>query len=104
MIRLAITREEEGAREVPVAINVIGSVEEDVPSSEMLRLKNRVGTDPHVSGAMNVATADWPGWRKRSNLCTSLKVLPPCEKRGLTTKRRGPHCMISSCFDLMGSG
>jgi len=104
IMRLAITREDEGAREVPVAINVIGSDEKVASSEEMLRLKNRVGTDPQVSGAMNVATADWPGCRKRSNLWTSLEVFPPCENRGLMRKRRGPHCMISSCFDLIGSG
>lgn len=58
---MAITRWEEGGREVPVAISVrLGE--------EAVRVKKRVGTDPQVSGAINVAIADRPGCRKRSNL------------------------------------
>lgn len=48
MIRLATTREEEGGSEVPVPRRV--SWEEDV------RLKKRAGTEPHITGAINVAT------------------------------------------------
>jgi hypothetical protein len=54
-MRLAITRVEEGEREVPVAMSVSGVVEEGV------RLKKIAGTDPHVNGAMKVAIAERPG-------------------------------------------
>ena len=65
-MRLAITRWEEGGRDVPVAISVrVGSV---VESEGVVRLKKRVGTEPHVSGATKVAIAERPGCRKRSNL------------------------------------
>jgi len=102
-MRLAITREEEGGREVPVPRRVSGRVGEVAVSSERVRLKKSVGTDPQVSGPTNVAVAELPGWRKRSNLWTSLGVVPPWEKRGLIISLRGPHCMIISSFDLMGT-
>ena len=76
MMRLAITRCEEGGREVPVAMSVrVGSAVESASGNS--RLKKSVGTEPHVSGATNVAIAERPGCRNRSNLCTSLDVLPP---------------------------
>lgn len=101
MMRLAMTREDEGGREVPVAIRVMGS---EVEEESVVRLKNRVGTEPHVKGAMNVATAERPGWRYLSNLWTSLGVFPAWENNGLMTKRRGPHCMMSSSLDRIGLG
>ncbi len=107
MIRFAITRDEDGGSEVPVPSSVRGSFDassSDIELSGTVRLKNKVGTEPHVIGAINVATAEPPGCRNRSNLCTSFDVFPPWENRGLITRRRGPHCMINSVFDLIGSG
>ena len=113
MMRLAMTRCEEGGSEVPVATSERGASAVAVAvvvvvvvesGLRVVRLKKSVGTEPHVSGAMNVATAERPGCRNRSYLWTSLDVLPPCENRGLMTNRRGPHCMIISSLDLMGSG
>lgn len=72
-----MTLDEEGGREVPVPRRIRGSRFSAVESSVIVRLKNRVGTEPQVSGATNVAMADRPGWRNRSNLWTSLDVLPP---------------------------
>ncbi len=66
MMRLAITRLEEGASEVPVATSC-NEVEESELAS-MGRLKKSAGTEPHVRGPMKEATAGRPGWRKRSNL------------------------------------
>lgn len=63
MMRLAITREEDGGREVPVPISVRGKLPDSSFESGVLRLKNRVGTEPQVSVAMNVAVAEAPGWR-----------------------------------------
>lgn len=61
IMRLAITREEEGGKEVPVAMSWReGEEEEEV---EEVRLKNRVGTEPQVRGATKVAVAEEPGWR-----------------------------------------
>ena len=98
MIRFAMTRVDEGASDVPVAISANGEF------GVVVRLKKSVGTEPHVMGATKVATAERPGCKNLSNLCTSFGVFPPCEKRGLTTNLRGPHCIIISSLDLIGSG
>lgn len=119
-MRFAITREAEGERDVPVAMRVSGGLRGTAAGSSTLmplavaaaskssgegavRLKKSAGTEPQVSGAMNEATALRPGWRCRSNLWTSLGVLPAWENNGLMTKRRGPHTMISPSLDLIGA-
>ena len=56
MTRLAMTRDVDGGREVPVAIRfsgALGLVGEG--------LKKRAGTTPQVIGAMKDTTAVWPG-------------------------------------------
>lgn len=61
MTRLAMTRVDEGAKDVPVAISVKGAFKDSIlddTSSGLGRLKNMAGTEPHVSGPMKVATAD----------------------------------------------
>ena len=57
MMRLAITRDEDGAIDVPVPRRVRGSGEGS-SSLEILRLKKSAGTDPHVMGATKVAIVD----------------------------------------------
>src|SRR5271163_322327 len=101
-MRFAITRDEEGGREVPVATSCRGK-EEDV-LVVMGRLKKRAGTEPHVKGPVKEATAGRLGWRKRSNLWTLFCGVPAWEKIGLMMKRRGPHCRMSSSFERMGDG
>lgn len=61
MIRLAMTRVEEGGREEPVAISVRGRLEGSAVSVGLLRLKNKAGTEPQVSGPTKVAMAERPG-------------------------------------------
>jgi hypothetical protein len=65
MMRLAITRVEEGEREVPVATSFRDVL---VESGLVARLKKRAGTEPHVKGPMKLAIAEPPGWRNLSNL------------------------------------
>ena len=50
-----MTRVEEGARDVPVAMSASGEL------GVVVRLKKSVGIEPHVIGATKVATADRPG-------------------------------------------
>ena len=71
-MRLAITRVEEGAREVPVAMSCNGATATGEEGVAVVRgrLKKRAGTEPHVRGPMKLAMAERPGWRKRSNLWT----------------------------------
>jgi hypothetical protein len=81
-MRLAMTLLVEGGSEVPVAMSLsveAGLVGEEGESA-CVREKKRRGTFPQVSGPMNDATADWPGCRKRENLCTLFGVLPAFEK------------------------
>ena len=84
MMRLAIMRVVEEGREVPVATRRREALGGDcIGESGMegvVRWKYRSGTLPHVSGPMKDTMADWPGCRYRSNLWTSLGVLPAWEK------------------------
>lgn len=57
IMRLAMTRWDDGGREVPVAMSVsVGSAVESADATA--RLKKRVGTEPHVNGATNVAIVE----------------------------------------------
>lgn len=76
MMRLAMMRLVEGGRDVPVAIK---RSEEGWSGESVSRVKKRRGTLPQVRGPMKDAMADWPGWRKRENLCTLFGVFPACE-------------------------
>ena len=58
MTRFAMTREVDGGRTVPVAMRLIGAGESVVDFADW---KYRTGTAPQVTGAMNEATAVWPG-------------------------------------------
>jgi hypothetical protein len=68
----------DGGSEVPVPMRL--RVEVEGSEGEGVRWKYRRGTLPHVRGPMKDAMAFWPGWMKRSNLCTLLGVLPAAEK------------------------
>lgn len=69
MIRLAMTRLEDGGRDVPVPTRVRGrdedaafeGSEESSGCEGVVRWKKSAGTEPHVTGPMKDAMADPPG-------------------------------------------
>ena len=62
IILFAMTLLGSGGRDVPVAMRERGA------SAAAEGAKKSAGTEPQVRGAMKVAIAVWPGWRKRRNL------------------------------------